>query len=168
MGLRLPPQQEHEWCRCRLRANPVAPRRKSSKAVDRATHVRHLLAVDAANVIARLVVRQHEMVALFSRRRDRTAMMEAVRSWFLSITFGELAQLEPAEQKSVSLFYELLDELRWYLQYTEDMPTQVLQKVALYVGRLETSHRQLVAAIGPPSADGVAVVEARVVRRGTG
>jgi hypothetical protein len=143
----------------------MAPRRKSKQADDRATHVRHLLAVDAANVIQRLVTRQQEMVALFSRRRDRTPMMEAVRSWFLSITFSELSVLPPAEQKAVSLFYELLDELRWYLQYTEDMPTQVLTKVALYVGRLVISHRQLVAAIGPSSADGVAVVEARVVKR---
>ncbi len=140
----------------------MAPRRKSKPPDARITHVRHLLAVDAANVVQRLVSRQQEMVALFSRRRDRTPMTEAVRSWFLSITFGELALLPPAEQKAVSLFYELLDELRWYLQYTEDMPTQVLQKVALYVSRLETNHRTLVAAIGPPTADGVAVVEARV------
>ncbi|MBS1153463.1 MAG: hypothetical protein H6Q89_5161 [Myxococcaceae bacterium] len=154
--------------RTRYAAEPMAPRKKSKAVDERATHVRHLLAVDAANVIERLVTRQQEMVALFSRRRDRTPMLEAVRSWFLSITFAELSLLPPAEQKAVSLFYELLDELRWYLQYTEDMPTQVLQKVALYVGRLETCHRQLVAAIGPSSADGVAVVEARVVRRSAG
>lgn len=146
----------------------MAPRRKSKASDDRATHVRHLLAVDSANVIHRLVSRQQEMVALFSRRRDRTPMTEAVHSWFLSITFGELSLLPPAEQKAVSLFYELLDELRWYLQYTEDMPTQVLTKVALYVGRLETSHRQLVAAIGPSTADGIAVVEARAVKRSVG
>lgn len=143
------------------RRKPAAPREN-----DRTVHVRHLLALDAANVVQRLVARQHEMVALFSRKRDRTPMMEAVRSVYASITFGELALLTPAEQKAVALFYELLDELRWYLQYTEDMPTQVLTKVALFVGRLETSHRDLVAAIGPSSADGVAVVEARVLKRG--
>ncbi len=143
-------------------------RRKTKAPDERAPQVRHLLAIDAANVIQRLVSRQHEMVALFSRRRDRTPMIEAVRSWFLSIHFAELVVLPPAEQKAVSLFYELLDELRWYLQYTEDMPTQVQTKVGIYVGRLEASHRQLVAAIGPPSADGVAVVEARVVKRSAG
>ena len=141
----------------------MAPRRKSKPADDRATHVRHLLAVDAANVIGRLVSRQQEMVALFSRRRDRTPMMDAVRSWFLSITFSELSVLPPAEQKAVSLFYELLDELRWYLQYTEDMPTQVLLKIATFVGKLETSHRALSLVIGPASADGAPVVEAEVI-----
>ena len=140
-------------------------RRKTKVADERAPQVRHLLAIDAANVIQRLVSRQHEMV---SRRRDRTPMTEAVRSWFLTINFAELVVLPAAEQKAVSLFYELLDELRWYLHYTEDMPTQVQTKVGIYVGRLEASHRQLVAAIGPPSADGVAVVEARVVKRSAG
>lgn len=139
----------------------MPPRRKPQK--DPAVPVRHLIALDAANVVARLVARQQEMVALFSRKRDRTPMMEAVRSVFASITFGELARLEPIEQRAVSAFYELLDELRWYLQYTEDMPTQVLTKVGLFVGRLEAAHRTLVVAIGPASSDGVAVVEAKVV-----
>ena len=141
----------------------MAPRRKRDK--DPTVHVRHLIALDAANVVKRLGTRQHEMVALFSRKRDRTPMMEAVRSVFASITFGELARLEPQEQRAVTVFYELLDELRWYLQYTEDMPTQVLTKVALFVGRLEAAHRTLVIAIGPASADGAAVVEAKVGAR---
>ena len=93
-------------------AAPMGSRRKSKPPDDRGTHVRHLLAVDAANVIHRLVARQQEMVALFSRRRDRTPMTEAVRSWFPSITFAELSLLPPPEQKAVSLFYELLDEVQ--------------------------------------------------------
>jgi hypothetical protein len=142
----------------------MAPRRKP-RAVTRAAHVRHLLALDAANVMKRIVTRQHEMVALFSRLRDRAPMLEAIRSWYLTITFSDLAELEPLEQTTVSRFYELLDELRWYLQYTEDMPTQVLLKVATFIGRLETGHRQLVVAIGPASADGAPVVEAQVVSK---
>ena len=144
----------------------MASRRKPKPS--RAIQIRHQLALDAANVVTRIVSRQHEMVGLFSRLRDRSPMLEAIRSSFLTITFSDLAELAPIEQKAVNAFYELLDELRWYLQYTEDMPTQVLQKVAIYVGRLETGHRQLVAAIGPPTADGVAVVEARVVKRSAG
>ena len=109
------------------------------------------------------------MVSLFSRLRDRSPMLEAIGSSFSSITFSDLATLEPVEQTAVNQFYELLDELRWYLQYTEDMPTQVLLKVAVFVGRLETSHRQLTLVIGPASADGAPVVEAEVVgkRRGS-
>ena len=140
----------------------MAPRRKS-RPVSRAAKIRHQLALDAANVMLRIVGRQHEMVGLFSRLRDRSPMLEAIRTSFLTITFSDLAQLEVAEQKAVNKFYELLDELRWYLQYTEDMPTQVLLKVAVFVGRLETSHRHLTLAIGPSTADGAPVVEAEVV-----
>jgi hypothetical protein len=139
----------------------MASRRKSRPS--RATQIRHQLALDAANVLTRIVGRQHEMVALFSRLRDRSPMLEAIRSSFLTITFSDLAELSVVEQKSVNAFYELLDELRWYLQYTEDMPTQVLLKVATYVGKLQTSHRELSVVIGPASADGSPVVEAQVV-----
>ena len=139
----------------------MASRRKSRPS--RATQIRHQLALDAANVLTRIVSRQHEMVGLFSRLRDRSPMLEAIRSSFVTITFSDLAELSVVEQKSVNAFYELLDELRWYLQYTEDMPTQVLLKVATYVGKLQTSHRELIVVIGPASADGAPVVEAQVV-----
>lgn len=141
----------------------MASRRKPKPS--RATQIRHQLALDAANVLTRIVSRQHEMVGLFSRLRDRSPMLEAIRSSFLTITFSDLAELSVVEQKSVNAFYELLDELRWYLQYTEDMPTQVLLKVATFVGKLQTSHRQLVVVIGPASAEGAAVVEAVVVSK---
>ena len=139
----------------------MASRRKPKPS--RATQSRHQLALDAANVLTRIVSRQHEMVGLFSRLRDRSPMLEAIRSSFLTITFSDLAELSVVEQKSVNAFYELLDELRWYLQYTEDMPTQVLLKIATFVGKLETSHRALSLVIGPASADGAPVVEAEVI-----
>jgi hypothetical protein len=139
----------------------MAPRRSAG----RSARIRHLLALDAANVVGRLASRQHEMVALFSRLRDRSPMLEAIRSCFPSIAFSELATLAIGEQKAVNAFYELLDELRWYLQYTEEMPTQVQLKVGTYVGRLEACHRALSLVIGPVSADGAAVVEAQVVAR---
>lgn len=141
----------------------AAARRKSKPS--RATQIRHQLALDAANVLTRIVGRQHEMVVLFSRLRDRSPMLEAIRSSFLTINFSDLAELAPFEQTAVNAFYELLDDLRWYLQYTEDMPTQVLLKVATFVGKLQTSHRELVVVIGPASADGSPVVEAEVVSK---
>lgn len=125
--------------------------------------VRHLLSVDAANLMKRLLARQTEMVALFSRQRSRAPMLEAVRTWFATVTFGELAALEPFEQKAVSHFYELVDEVRWYLEYTEDMPGTVLQKLTKLVVRLDKAHRALTEVIGPPHADGVRVIDAEVV-----
>jgi hypothetical protein len=140
--------------------------RKSKKrplSTELAARVRHLIALDAANLMVRLRARHDAMVGLFSRLRDRTPMLQTVHSWFLTADFRELAALEPFEQNAVNQFYSLVGELRWYLQYTEDMPALVRQKVANFVRRLVEAHLKLTQIIGPPDADGAPVVEGEVV-----
>jgi hypothetical protein len=132
------------------------------KAPDAARRVRHLIALDALNVMTRLRSRQDEMVRLFSRTRDRSPLLGVVHSWFLTITFSELATLEPMEQRAISHFYETLGELRWYLQYTEEMPLQVRKRVTQAMVGLEASHRRLTEATGPPDGQGAPVVEGAV------
>ena len=124
--------------------------------------VRHLIALDAANVVRRLNLRRMEMVSLFSRLRDRTPLLMSIDSWFSSISFGDLALLEPGEQRAVNQFYECLAELRWYLMYTEDMPLQVQRRVDARAGDLEAHHRLLMAVLATPRAKG-SVVEVPVV-----
>ena len=128
-----------------------------------AVRVRHMVALDAANLMARLTARHEPMVSLFSRLRDRNPMLQTVNSWFLSVEFKELVALEPFEQNAVNQFYSLVGELRWYLQYTEDMPALVRQKVGHFVRRLLAAHLKLTQVIGPPDADGAPVVEGVVV-----
>jgi hypothetical protein len=139
-------------------------RRKKTTA-DGARRVRQLIALDGAQVMKRLGSRQTEMVRLFSRLRDRGPLLEVVDSWFSTITFGELAVIEPHEQRAVIAFYELLGELRWYLQYTEDMPLQVQGRVVKFVRELEAAHRRLTDVIGPAEAEGAPLVDAKVVKR---
>jgi hypothetical protein len=146
----------------------MASRRKTPSA-DAAKRVRHLISLDAFNLIGRLRTRRAEMVALFSRLRNRAPLLEAVRTWFDSVTFAELARLQPLEQQAISRFYEVHGELSWYLRYTEDMPLQIQLRLDEFWRRLEASHRRLTAAIGPPDAEGAPVVDAVVVtERGGG
>ena len=113
----------------------------------------------------RLATRQTEMVRLFSRLRDRSPLLDVVHSWFQTITFTELAAIEPHEQKAVNVFFDLLGDLRWYLQYTEDMPLQVQQRVVKFVLELRAAHRVLTEVIGPVDAEGAEVIEAKVLRK---
>ena len=125
--------------------------------------VRHLLSMDADTVIKRLASKQEEAVGLFSRLRTREGMVELCRSGFTTITFSELVRLDPAEQQAVEAFHHVLNELRWYVRYTEDMPSTVKSTVALYVGKLDGLHRLLNAAIGPPEAKGHRVIDLAAV-----
>lgn len=137
--------------------------RLSKPAADRweadTTRVRHLLSLDADAVMKRLVSKQDEAVGLFSRLRTREGMVELCRSGFTTITFSELVRLDPGEQAAVEAFHHVLSELRWYVRYTEDMPSTVKSTVTLYVARLDELHRLLNAAIGPPDAKGHRVVD---------
>src|SRR5687768_1956370 len=134
---------------------------KRKRRPGRAERVRHLLSLDASNVMHRLVAHETEMVSLFSRLRTREPLLITVRSWFETVTFGELAALEPGEQLAVNRFYELLGELRWYLQYTEDMPGKVQRATSQRIVALDVAHRALLRTLGPPSGEAGRVVDAK-------
>ncbi len=138
------------------------------RVVHHAPKVRHLLSIDANNVMTRLAARGDAMVGLFSRLRDREPMLSVLDTWFDTIVFSELSQLEPHEQKSVNRFYELLAEVRWYLAYTEEMPLQVQTKLTAFTRRLEAAFRELMGTIGHPEANGAPVVDVRVVSKAQG
>lgn len=139
----------------------MASKRKT-KADERAERVRHLIALDATNVLRRLTARHDEMITLFSRLRTREPLLQTVASWFGSIDFDSLAALTRAEQVAVNAFYESLAELRWYLQYTEDMPLTVRKTALQHLRRLQLAYDGLVRALGPPSPDAGPVVEVEV------
>lgn len=137
--------------------------RLSKPGVDRweadSARVRHLISLDAARVMRRLTSKQEEAVSLFSRLRTREALIELCRSDFTSAGFGDLARLDPAEQTAVQQFHDVLHELRWYVSYTEDMPSTVKSTVAQYVRRLDERHHVINATLGPPEAQGLRVVQ---------
>lgn len=142
----------------------MAARRKT-RADERADQVRHLIALDATNVLRRLAARHDEMVTLFSRLRSRAPLLETIASTFQTAEFEALAGLTRKEQTAVNAFYESLDELRWYLQYTEDMPLMVRKTATQHLLRLQRVYALLVAALGTPSPDASPVVEVEVVAR---
>ncbi|MFT3707045.1 MAG: hypothetical protein QM817_05185 [Archangium sp.] len=137
--------------------------RLSKPGVDRweadTAKVRHLISLDAALIMKRIAVKQDEAVGLFSRLRTREGMIELCRSTFGSVTFSELARLNPPEQTAAFDFHEQLDAMRWYVSYTEDMPSTVKSTVSQHVRRLEELHRTLTTRIGPPDAGGHPVIE---------
>lgn len=145
----------------------MAAKKKKKPATKRAprstaesTRVRHLLSLDAERVMKRLAAKQDEAVGLFSRLRTREALIELCRADFTSAPFAELAKLEPKEQAASAAFHEVLHELRWYVSYTEDMPSTVKLTVSQYVRRLDELHHALRVTLGPPEALGHRVIDA--------
>jgi len=110
--------------------------------------VKSLLGLEAEALMRRLEARRGQMIGLFSRHRDREALLWPLRSSLPSAGFSDLAQLEPAVQRAASAFCEELDELRWYFQYTEDMPQSAQGVFNQHLTRLRTAWGRLSAALG--------------------
>lgn len=130
--------------------SPPPPRRTSER--DR---VKNLLGLDAQGVMERLAARRDAMIELFSRHRDREALLGPLRTSGPA-SFEALALLEPAEQSVAVAFYEELDRLRWYFRYTDDMPSTAQQVFERHLRRLQAAHAGLAALLGrgePPPAD---------------
>jgi hypothetical protein len=111
--------------------------------------IRNLIALDADALMVRLDERKDEMIAMFSRHRDREPLLSPLRSWVPSASFQEIVLLAPAQQGAVAHFYEELDALRWYFRYTADMPGTALQIFAHHRKRLVLAYEGLKDAIGP-------------------
>lgn len=130
---------------------PPPPRRSSER--DR---VKSLLALDAKSVMDRLAARRGTMIDLFSRHRNRDALLAPLRTLWPA-GFEALALLEPAEQAAAAAFYEELDALRWYFRYTDDMPSTAQQVFERHLRRLASAGAGLSALLGkdraPPSAE---------------
>ena len=111
--------------------------------------IRNLIALDSDGVMKRLEERKDEMIAMFSLHRDREPLLSPLRSWVPSASFQELTQLTTDQQTAVSAFYEVLDGLRWYFRYTNDMPGTAQQVFAHHRREMERSFKLLRAALGP-------------------
>jgi hypothetical protein len=136
-------------------AEGVAPLHDPRDAYRR---VRNLVALDAQNVMRRLEERREEMIANFSRHRDRESLLAPLRSWVPGASFAEMVLLPPAQQTAASAFYEELDGLRWYFRYTNDMPSTAAHRLAQHWRRLGAAFVELVRVLGPPedAPEGVA------------
>ncbi|XXF79891.1 hypothetical protein P2318_09135 [Myxococcaceae bacterium GXIMD 01537] len=148
------------------RKQPPKARKPPPPSNETYLRVRNLIAQDAANIMRRLEARRDEMFALFSRLRSREPMLATISTRFTSATFHDLVHVSVHEQAVVNHFYEVLDDLRWYFTYTEDMPSTAHHTFGAMHRRLEEAHRRVVATLGTPARpDGVTVVEGEVLRR---
>jgi len=121
--------------------------------------IRNLIALDAEGLMGRLADRKDEMIAMFSRHREREPLLSPLRSWVPSASFQEIVLLAPEQQGAVARFYEELDGLRWYFRYTNDMPGTAQQVFDHRLRKLAAAYRELRESIGeahavpPPAAE---------------
>jgi hypothetical protein len=121
-----------------------------ARRVSERERIRNLIALDAHGLMKRLAERKDEMIAMFSRHREREPLLTPLRSWVPSAIFQEIVLLPPEQQAAVARFYEELDSLRWYFRYTSDMPGTAQQIFGHHRKRLAEAYDGLKDTLGPP------------------
>lgn len=96
-----------------------------------------LLKLDAKRLFERIKYRAPEYMYEFSLKRTRDHFPAIFTNRYDSTTIKELMLCGQEVIVGLDLFYTKIDEMRWYLNYTQDMPNRVEDKVHAHIRELE-------------------------------
>jgi hypothetical protein len=102
-----------------------------------------ILKVDSTRLYERIVERRKVYMSTFAVKRTREHFKEVFKSRYDTITFTDLKILSPELIGCLDSFYTLVDELKWYLFSTEDMPATVEDKTGRDVKELKGAFETL-------------------------
>lgn len=102
-----------------------------------------LLKLDALRLFERIKYRAPEYLNIFSNRRTREHFPEIFKNRYDGIGLSDLKRCSEDVIIGLDQFYTQVDELRWYLGQTQDMPAAVSDKVYATIHDLEHAHDTL-------------------------
>jgi hypothetical protein len=116
-----------------------------------------LLKLDAKRLLERVKYRAPEYVAEFSLKRTRDHFPEIFKNRYDETQIRELMLCGPEVIVGLDKFYSKIDEMRWYVNHTQDMPSKVEDKMYSHIRELEKFFDMLNLYIDVEM--GIAVVE---------
>lgn len=107
------------------------------KLSDESQRLLMILKLDAKRLFERVKYRAPEYLSEFSLKRTREHFKEIFFNKYDSIIIKELMLCGPEVIVGLDQFYSKIDEMRWYLNHTQDMPSKVEDKVHAHIRELE-------------------------------
>lgn len=102
-----------------------------------------LLKIDAKNVLDRIVDRRTDYIEVFALRRTREHFPLIFDNRYNSASLRDLTHCSIETINALDHFYLTIDQLRWYLFCTEDMPNTVEDIVLGKIGKLKKLFKTL-------------------------
>jgi len=102
-----------------------------------------LLKLDAQRVFERIKYRAPEYMYEFSLKRTRDHFPAVFKNRYDETKISELMLCGPEVIAGLDQFYTKIDEIRWYLNHTQDMPNRVEDKVHSHIRDLEKNFETL-------------------------
>ena len=106
-----------------------------------------LIKIDSANLMERIVDRQSEYLNDFSLKRDRAIFKDIFSNRYSTTTMGDLAHVPLEIIELANDFYQDVDELKWYLMHTQDMPNTIEEEIQRKTSILKKKHENLMIYI---------------------
>jgi hypothetical protein len=102
-----------------------------------------LVKLDSENVFRKLNDRLDESMRVFSQKRTREHFSELFLTRYFDVSLEDLTFFSEEVIVALNTFYQTLDEMRWYLMVTEDMPSTVNDKARYYFRELSKHYDTL-------------------------
>lgn len=107
-----------------------------------------VLRTDAQRLFERIKYRQAEYLHHFSSKRTREHFSQIFWNRYQGATLSDLKELSEEILSGFDTFYSKVDDLKWYLSITEDMPAKVHDIVVHSVHEIEEAYNLLQFYIG--------------------
>ena len=102
-----------------------------------------LLKLDARRLFERIKYRAPEYMYDFSLKRSRDHFPEIFTNRYDSVSIKDLMLCSQEVIAGLDQFYTKVDEMRWYLNHTQDMPNRVEDKIQAHIRELERLYETL-------------------------
>lgn len=96
-----------------------------------------LLKLDAQRLFERIKYRSPEYMYEFSLKRSRDHFPAVFNNRYATTTIRDLMLCGQEVIAGLDQFYSKVDEMRWYLNHTQDMPNRMEDNVHAYARELE-------------------------------
>lgn len=99
--------------------------------------------MDAKNLFERLIRRKKESIIEFSLKRTREHFGALFFTRYPDANLNDLKLLSPELLTAIDQFYNKVDELKWYLDHTQDMTNTVEDSYDIYLKGIKKSYQTM-------------------------
>lgn len=104
---------------------------------ERTERLRRLMGLEVRRILRRLQEREAQLVELWSKHRAREPFVDTLFARWATAGVTELTLLSPEAIGPLSAFHDAVDDLRFYLRHTDDMPTTLGDRLRAEIEALE-------------------------------
>lgn len=102
-----------------------------------------IIRLDAQRLYERIRYREAEYMHYFSAKRTRDHFSHIFKSKYSSFRVDDFMNCSEEVIVGIDQFYHQVDEMRWYLMVTEDMPGKVQERVDHFIHQITEAYEML-------------------------